>query len=170
MNPVLIKPRVARDTRGLFCKTWHPELLGSNGISLRIAEEFHTISDKNVIRGMHFQSPPYQHSKLVYCPVGAILDVVVDLRSASPTMGKHWAWELNERNQYMLYIPEGFAHGFLSLSKGSLVCYRCSSVHVPSHDLGILWNSFGFIWPCKTPLLSERDLAHPTMGSFQTPF
>jgi len=170
MKPICIDLAVFRDRRGSFCKTWHPEILKRIGLEMTIAEEFYTISGKDVIRGMHFQIPPYQHSKLVCCPVGAVLDVALDLRAGSPTYGQTWSWELSGENSKMVFIPEGFAHGFLSLKEDSLVLYRCSTVHTPTHDRGIRWDSFGFKWPCLQPIISDRDAVHERFENFKSPF
>jgi dTDP-4-dehydrorhamnose 3,5-epimerase len=170
MIPVLIDPPLAGDLRGSFCKIWHPDILSRHGIRMEIAEEFFTRSRRGVIRGMHFQLPPRQHSKLVTCLTGEVLDVVVDLRVGSPDYGRPQSFRLSAASAQMLYVPEGFAHGFLSLSEESLLLYRCSSVHSPAHDAGIRWDSLGFAWPCAAPILSERDKAHPGLAEFDSPF
>ncbi len=170
MDPVCIDLSVFRDHRGSFCKTWHPEIIKRTGIEMTIAEEFHTISGRDVIRGMHFQTPPHAQRKLVCCPIGSILDVILDLRTNSPTYGHSWSWELSGENCRMVFIPEGFAHGFQSLRDDSLVLYRCSAVHAPTHDRGIRWDSFGFKWPCQSPVISDRDVLHERFENFKSPF
>src|ERR1041384_2693086 len=103
------------DARGLFVKTFQDSLLHAQGIHFTLKESYFSLSKKDVIRGMHFQTPPHQHSKIVFCPQGAILDVIIDLRKNSATYGRYYAQELSAENHLAYYIPEGFAHGFKSL-------------------------------------------------------
>jgi dTDP-4-dehydrorhamnose 3,5-epimerase len=110
------------------------------------------------------------HDKLVYCPVGRVLDVVVDLRKWSKNYGKTMSRELSATNREMLFVPVGFAHGFLALEDNTMMVYQTSTMHSPQHDAGILWNSFGFQWPVKDPILSDRDKAFPALKDFQSPF
>jgi dTDP-4-dehydrorhamnose 3,5-epimerase len=121
------------------------------------------------LRGMHFQLPPAAHDKLVYCPVGKVLDVVLDLRS-SAKRGRFISRELNASNREMLFIPRGCAHGFVALEDESMMVYQTSTVHSPAHDAGVLWNSFGFAWPVANPILSERDQKFPALRDFKSPF
>jgi dTDP-4-dehydrorhamnose 3,5-epimerase len=169
-EPVCLSARIFRDARGSFTKTWHPDLLATCGISMAIAEEFYSVSDEGVIRGMHFQRPPHDHEKLVYCAAGKLLDVVVDLRRSGRTYGQVWSWELSPENGNIIYIPKGFAHGFLSLSPGTVTVYKTSTVHAPTHDDGVRWDSLGFRWPVHTPILSDRDRKHPTLTEYVSPF
>ena len=169
-QPVCLSPKVFRDQRGSFTKTWHPELLAAHGIHMPIAEEFYSVSRVNVLRGMHFQLPPHDHEKFVYCAAGRLLDVVIDLRRSTGSYGRIWAWELSAENGLIVYIPKGFAHGFLSLADGTVTVYKTSIVHAPSHDVGIRWDSFGFAWPTHAPILSERDRIHPALADFSSPF
>jgi dTDP-4-dehydrorhamnose 3,5-epimerase/CDP-3, 6-dideoxy-D-glycero-D-glycero-4-hexulose-5-epimerase len=169
----LLEPFVHRDPRGEFVKTFREDQLADVGIQMTIREEFFSTSAKNVLRGMHFQLPPHAHQKLVYCSRGRILDVILDLRRKSDTYGRAAGVELSEENRLMLHIPVGFAHGFLSLTDGACVIYKTDSVHAPSHDAGIFWNSFGFQWPLErdtAPVLSDRDARHPAFGQFASPF
>ena len=163
-------PRVALDERGSFVKSFHEGFFAGHGIQFTTREEFYSVSKKDVLRGMHFQAPPAQHSKLVTCLGGKILDVVLDLRSASPTFGRSWATELSEENHQVIYIPEGMAHGFYTLSAQSLVHYKTTSMHSPEHDRGIRWDSFSFNWPGATPILSARDDSFPAFSAFDSPF
>lgn len=168
--PVLIQPKIHVDPRGSFVKTWHPDLLAAHGVAMTFAEEFYSVSRRGVVRGMHFQAPPRALDKLVYCVAGRILDVVLDLRKDQPTYGQSWSWELSEANASMLFIPAGFAHGFLALDESNTVVYKTSTVHSPEHDHGLRWDSFGFSWPEKSPLVSERDRHLPTLREFRSPF
>ena len=119
---------------------------------------------------MHFQLPPFDHSKIVFCPVGAILDVMVDLRKNSPTYRQYFAHELSAANHEALYIPEGFAHGFKSLTEGDMTYYLVSSEYSQKHDTGIRFDSIGFDWELKEPVLSARDLSFIGLGDFESPF
>ena len=165
----VLKPNVFEDMRGSFVKTYHEGLFESCGIRFSPKEEFFSVSRKNVLRGMHFQQPPAAHDKLVYCPVGRVLDVVLDLRSKTKSV-RCISRELSAENREMLFIPTGCAHGFLSLKDDSMVVYQTSTVHSPLHDAGVLWSSFGFDWPVTNPILSERDQRFPALRDFQSPF
>jgi dTDP-4-dehydrorhamnose 3,5-epimerase len=165
----ILKPNVFEDARGSFVKTYHEDLFTSCGIKFAPKEEFFSVSRKGVLRGMHFQRPPAAHDKLVYCPVGKVLDVVLDLRS-SAKRGRFISRELSASNREMLFIPQGCAHGFVALEGDSMMVYQTSTVHSPAHDAGVLWNSFGFEWPVKNPVLSERDQKFPALSDFESPF
>ena len=158
------------DHRGDFHKIFAQELLKKNGINLNISDQFYTISNKDVLRGMHFQVPPHDHSKLVICLSGRILDVVIDIRKNSQSYGSIFSIELDSKCSEGLFIPSGFAHGFLSLSDNSGILYNTNSSHSPSHDKGIKWNSFGFKWPIKDPIISDRDDKHLRFDQFKSPF
>jgi dTDP-4-dehydrorhamnose 3,5-epimerase len=165
----VLKPNVFEDTRGSFVKTYHEDLFASCGIKFAPKEEFFSVSRKNVLRGMHFQRPPAAHDKLVYCPAGKVLDVVLDLR-AGDKRGRFISRELSASNREMLFIPRGCAHGFVALADDSMMVYQTSTVHSPAHDAGVLWNSFGFEWPVQNPILSERDQKFPALRDFESPF
>jgi len=164
-----IQPRVFSDHRGRFVKTYVEDELASRGLATHFPEEYYSVSRKGVLRGMHFQRPPHAHSKLVYCTAGRVLDVVVDLRAGSPAYSRVHAVILSAEQGNMLYIPEGFAHGFLALEDATMQ-YKVTSVHAPSHDDGILWNSIAFHWPQSNAVLSERDQKFPSMHDFSSPF
>jgi len=120
---------------------------------------------------MHFQNPPHQHSKLVFCSHGKILDVIIDLRQNSPTFKQYYVAELSAEFSNAIYIPEGFGHGFLALTEGAITQYFVSGEYHPDSDAGILYNSFGFDWPIgREAILSERDLNFPTLDSWASPF
>ena len=166
----IIRPRIFRDERGSFVKTFHAGQFRELGLDFEPHEEFFSVSARGVLRGMHFQLPPAAHAKLVYCIVGSALDVVLDLRNNSPTFGRSCARELSATNREMFFIPAGFAHGFLALEDGATMVYQTSTVHSPAHDAGVRWDSFGFDWPVKTPALSERDKKFPVLRDFSSPF
>ena len=167
---VVITPSIFEDARGLFVKTYQKWMFEELGLPFEPREEFFSISHKGVLRGMHFQLPPEAHHKVVYPVTGSALDVVVDLRKASPTFGQHFARQLDSLNREMLFIPAGFAHGFLALANETLMVYLTSTVHSPAHDAGIRWDSFGFSWPVAGPILSNRDRGFPTFQEFHSPF
>ena len=165
-----ICPPRFQDERGSFVKTYQRDFFLQQNLVTDWQEEYYSISQAGVLRGLHFQTPPHDHEKLVHCAQGKALDVVVDLRLGSPTYGKHHLVELDCASANMLYIPRGLAHGFLALEDETLMMYRVASLHAPSHDAGILWNSCGIAWPPDAPILSERDLRWPAFSDFKTPF
>jgi dTDP-4-dehydrorhamnose 3,5-epimerase len=160
----------AKDERGFFTKSFHDTSLKAAGINFELKESYFSLSKKDVIRGMHFQVPPHQHSKIVFCPQGAILDVIIDLRKNSPTYGRYYAYELSAENHRAYYIPEGFAHGFKALTDDAITYYLVSLEYSREHDTGILYNSFGFDWQTEKPIISARDLSFPAIGDFDSPF
>ena len=119
---------------------------------------------------MHFQTPPHQHSKIVFCPQGSILDVIVDLRKASPTYGQYFAHELSADNHKALYIPEGFAHGFKAVSDDAMTYYLVTSEHNKAHDAGIRYDSIGLDWGLEHPIISDRDLSFVALKDYDSPF
>jgi dTDP-4-dehydrorhamnose 3,5-epimerase len=165
----LLQPNVFADNRGDFIKTYNRDLFLSLGFDFEIAEEFYSASHSKVLRGMHFQLPPYEHEKLVYCIKGRVLDVLVDLRKDSPTFLQVANAELSAQNHFQFYIPKGIAHGFLAL-EDSVMVYKTSTVHTPSQDAGIRWDSIGFEWGIDRPIISLRDAALPAVSSFSSPF
>lgn len=166
----LLKLYRQQDDRGLFFKPFHASsFLQKSGMAFEPKESICSASKKNVVRGMHFQTAPHGQAKLVYCPHGAILDVILDIRPGSKTFGKYEAVELSAQNGHSLYIPDGFAHGFLSLEDGSITSYLLDAEYHPQADTGILWNSFGFGWPIDNPILSARDLGFKTFKEWEFP-
>lgn len=168
----ILKPFIFEDSRGNFVKSFHEKQLAEHGIALNLREEFFSISARGVLRGMHFQTPPHAHQKLVYCLTGKVRDVVIDLRKESPTFGKSAAFELSAANRHIVHIPVGFAHGFLSCEDNSCLIYKTDAIHSPENDSGIIWNSFGFDWGVNPSeiFISARDLAHQPLGTFFSPF
>jgi dTDP-4-dehydrorhamnose 3,5-epimerase len=160
-----IYPTLAHDPRGVFIKTYHLDSFKQIGISESFPEEYFSVSKKDVLRGMHFQKPPAEHSKIVYCTSGVAFDVVLDLRRSSPTYGTHATFELAYDNLFMLYIPTGCAHGFLALVDNTMLFYRVSTQYNPICDTGILWNSFNCAWPAGEKLLSSRDAQLPPFSA-----
>jgi dTDP-4-dehydrorhamnose 3,5-epimerase len=165
----LIEPESFVDLRGEFIKTYEINVFRVLRLNFDIKEEFYSISRKNVIRGMHFQRPPHDHEKLVYCTSGLVTDVVLDLRTGSK-YGKFASVELSSDNRLMLFVPKGVAHGFVVRTDNAQMVYKTSSVHVPEADSGIHWDSFGFNWNTDTPILSVRDQGHQDFATYQSVF
>ena len=166
----IIEPRIFEDDRGKFIKTFNNDFFVENGLNIKIKETYYSISHKDVIRGMHFQTPPYEHIKLVYVPAGKIIDVVLDIRKNSPTFGGFFSCELSSDNGKVLIIPKGLAHGFKSLEDNTNVTYMQTSCYAPNNDCGIRYDSFGFDWECVSSKLSDRDKSFPTLKEFDSPF
>jgi len=157
------------DSRGFFVKTVSKSILKKLSYNFELQEEYYTSSKKNVIRGMHFQTPPHDHVKLVYCALGSVLDVMLDLR-VGPNYGKIYSVVLDAASPSLLIIPKGVAHGFKALEENSLMVYKTSTEHEAQHDTGILWDSFGFEWGVNSVILSERDQNHVKFDKFISPF
>lgn len=166
----IVKSNVFKDHRGSFTKLYHEDIFEKNGIHAIFKEQYYTVSEKNVMRGMHFQIPPHDHSKLITCLSGRVLDVVLDLRNNSDTYGEVASFELTQGDGMSLFIPKGMAHGFLSLEENSGMLYSTTTVHDPHHDSGVRWDSFGFCWPRKSPIISDRDSILPNFSDFESPF
>lgn len=165
-----IRPRAFRDERGSFAKPFVASRFAAHGLPTVFAEEFYSSSQRGVVRGLHFQIPPHEHGKLVYCVRGEVLDVIVDLRRGSPTYGQNLQTRLDETRPAALYMPAGLAHGFCALSDEATLIYKVTSEHAPSHDCGIRWDSIGVDWPVASPIVSERDRSFPTLAEFDSPF
>jgi dTDP-4-dehydrorhamnose 3,5-epimerase len=166
----LVKFPNFRDHRGLFVKSFQRSAFEQHGLECDFTESFYTESGENVLRGMHFQTPPADHSKLVYCMSGAIHDVALDLRVGSPTFGEHEAYDLSAEHNNAVYLPRGMAHGFLVRTAPAVVVYEVTSEHNPERDTGIRWDSFGAIWPQNSPVISARDEALTPFAQFDSPF
>jgi len=156
-----IEPKIFADPRGMFYEVYSESKYEEHGISCFVQDN-HSISKKGVVRGLHYQVNPGQN-KLVRVTRGEIFDVAVDIRKQSPTYGKWWGLSLSETNNFQLYIPIGFAHGFCVLSELAEVLYKCSDYYSPENERGILWNDpdLAIDWPVKDPILSEKDAVYP---------
>jgi dTDP-4-dehydrorhamnose 3,5-epimerase len=165
-----LKHKVFDDVRGRFIKVFHTQAFAANGLETNFAEEYYSVSNNNVVCGMHFQLPTMDHVKVVYCVQGAVLDVVTDLRLGSPTYGQSAVIELSSAKANSIYIPKSMAHGFCSLCDNSIMVYKVSSVYSPEQDDGILWNSVGVEWPTRQAILSERDQTFTPFEKFVSPF
>lgn len=165
-----IVPSLFFDERGCFVKTFNRDKFLERGLATEWKEEYYSVSKQRVLRGLHFQLPPYEHEKLVYCVAGCVLDVVVDLRIDSPTYGEHALFELNSDKKNMVYIPRGMAHGFYVLSDTATMLYKVTSVFAPEHDSGIYWRSVGVAWPDDNPVISTKDSQLMNFNEFKSPF
>lgn len=166
----IIFPDIFQDERGRFVKHLNRGLLKERGLDFRIAEGYYSLSRKRVLRGIHFQIPPHEHFKTVFCPFGKILDVIVDLRKGSPSYGRVFSVEIDPERAGMLYLPPGIGHGFYTLTDEAIVMYNVSSAHQPGSDSGILWSSIDMEWPDTVPVISERDKDLVPFEQFRTPF
>ncbi len=165
---VALTPRP--DARGLFLKQFHRDLFAQQGVEVDVAEVYTTRSERGVLRGLHFQTPPHDHVKLVSALEGEVLDAVVDLRRGSPTFGQARTFILSAERSNLLAIPRGCAHGFLARTPATLL-YLVSTPYAPEHDAGVLWSSAGIDWPLEgPPLLSERDQGFPSLAEYDSPF
>lgn len=162
---VFIQPKVFRDERGFFLETYKYSEFAGAGITERFLQDNHSFSSKGVLRGLHYQKNPDAQGKLVYCVKGKIFDVAVDIRKGSSHFGMWVGRELSDENNAMLYIPQGFAHGFVVLSETADVVYKCTAEYSPANDKGIIWNDpdVGIEWPVLVPLLSPKDSLLPML-------
>lgn len=170
---IIVKPRVFGDDRGYFFESFNEQLFNKKtGQNIQFVQDNESKSQQGVLRGLHFQVPPAAQAKLVRVVQGSILDVAVDLRKSSSTYGKHVIEELNAENKKQLFIPEGFAHGFLSLEKDTILSYKCSAYYSPDHEIGLLWNDdfLNINWGSNNPLLSEKDKNGKKFADFISPF
>lgn len=158
------------DDRGRFWKIFRASALAARGLRTDFVEHYVSTSRRGVCRGLHFQTPPFDHAKLVTCLEGRIFDAFVDLRDGSPTFGRAAWLELDAARPEAVYLPAGVAHGFWTLSEVALVSYHVTSEYQPEHDHGVSWSSAGIPWPGDRPVLSARDAAFPELAAFRTPF
>ncbi len=165
-----LQPKTFEDARGRFVKVFHEQAFAALGLETNFAEEYYSTSHKNVVRGLHFQLPPFDHAKMFYCIQGEVLDAAVDLRVGSPTYGQYALFELSAARANSIYIPRGLAHGFCVLSEQAIMIYKVSTIYSPAHDAGVLWNSAGIPWPTTEAVLSARDAGFPALKSFVSPF
>ncbi len=156
-NLLLIHAFNPIDNRGQFVKVFSYQTYLKNKVNFNIEEVYYSISNKNVIRGMHFQLPPKEHDKIVFVSQGEITDVCVDLRKSSNTYGEAFSVELSSENNIGIFIPKGFAHGFKVNSDTAIVHYLQSSIYSNENDFGILWNSIPYDWNIGNPIISDRD-------------
>lgn len=169
----VLEPNVFEDERGYFFESYNQNRFHEIGINHNFMQDNQSLSvSKNVLRGLHFQNPPFAQAKLVRAVLGAVFDVVVDIRTGSPSYGEHFGIELSANNKLFLFIPEGFAHGFVTLEENSLFNYKCSNIYNKESEGGILWNDsdLGIKWNAKDPILSEKDKTNPKFKDFKSQF
>tara|TARA_X000000368_G_C23038042_1_gene715518 strand:+ start:283 stop:822 length:540 start_codon:yes stop_codon:yes gene_type:complete len=163
----IIENKVIKDNRGVFTKNFNKEIFTKNNIDVNFEESYFSLSKKDVIRGMHFQTSPHEISKLIFCSAGEILDVFLDIRQNSKTFGQYDQIKISSENGIHIYLPEGIAHGFQVLSENATIHYLQSKIYNEVSDAGILWNSFGMNWPVKNPVMSKRDQAFITFDDYK---
>ncbi len=164
-GPVIIEPSVFGDDRGFFLEAYKRSEFAAAGIDVDFKQDNHSLSSRNVLRGLHYQKPPFGQGKLVRVIRGSVWDVAVDIRRSSPTFKKWVAVELSGDNKKMFYIPEGFAHGFVALTDDVHLLYKCTNEYSPKHDAGIIWNDpeINVKWPVNEPVLSAKDVILPLL-------
>lgn len=168
----MIEPARHGDTRGFFSESWNKARLEGHGVSVDFVQDNHSLSSApGTVRGLHFQSPPNAQAKLVRCGRGVLFDVAVDIRKGSPTYGQWVGAELSFENGKQLFIPEGFAHGFITRTPDTEIIYKCNAYYAPESDGAIRWDSCGIDWGFDgTPELSAKDAAAPAFADFDSPF
>jgi dTDP-4-dehydrorhamnose 3,5-epimerase len=169
----LIKPKVFNDERGFFMESYSKSKLKELGIEADFVMDNHSKSvTKGVLRGLHFQKPPYTQAKLVRVTKGAVYDVIVDLRKDSKTYGKWEGFELTDNNYYMLFVPRGFAHGFCTLVNDTEFQYKCDNEYNPESEGALAWNdpTLKIFWPVENPILSKKDSEAGLFADFNSPF
>lgn len=171
---MILEPRVFQDVRGYFFESYKEKEFNIELTQVKFVQDNESCSTRGVMRGLHFQRPPFAQAKLIRCVRGSILDVVVDIRKGSPTFGEHVAIELSEENHLMFFVPRGLAHGFAVLSDIAVCQYKCDNYYAPEADGGIsiLDESLGIDWriPIEEAILSEKDKNHPLLVDFDSPF
>lgn len=167
-----IKPRIFSDERGYFFESYNQpkmkELLGG----VDFLQDNQSLSSKHVLRGLHFQAPPFEQGKLVRVIKGGVIDVAVDIRKNSPTYGQHQMVELTEKNQLMFWVPAGFAHGFVALEDDTIFSYKCTNVYDAPSEGAIIWNDpdLNIDWGVENPLVSDKDQVAESFANFNSPF
>ena len=169
---IIIKPKVFIDDRGYFFESYNRNIFENNLVDVSFVQDNQSKSDKDVLRGLHFQNPPFSQGKLIQVIKGAVLDVVVDIRKGSLTYGKHFKIEISEENKIMLYIPPGFAHGFLTLIDETIFSYKCTNFYNKESERSLLWNDevLNIDWGISNPLLSSKDQLATPFNAFESQF
>ncbi len=168
----IVKPRVFEDYRGYFFESYNKEMFLRNGIDQNFVQDNESKSSKGVLRGLHFQKPPFAQGNLVRVMQGAVLDVAVDIRKNSPTYGQWASVELTHNNKWMYWVPPGFAHGFVTLEDNTVFFYKCTNVYNKESEGSILWNDpdLNIDWKMENPILSDKDKTSPLFKDFVSPF
>ncbi len=166
---LIVEPRVFRDDRGFFVESYHAPRYRAAGIDATFIQDNHSRSVRGTLRGLHWQTGAHPQAKLIRVLAGEIMDVAVDVRDDSPTFGRWEAVTLSADNFRQLFIPIGFAHGFLVISEHADIEYKCSDVYDPASERGLMWNdpALGISWPIREPILSDRDCTHPPFAALR---
>ena len=169
---VIIEPRVFSDERGYFYESYNKENFKNNGLDLQFVQDNQSLSQQGVLRGLHFQAPPFEQGKLVRVIQGSVLDVAVDIRPNSPTYGQYESVLLSGQNKTLFWIPPGFAHGFVTLENNTIFCYKCTGPYSKASEGALLWNDpqLNINWGIDQPLVSEKDQEANTFEQFISPF
>ena len=169
---LLIKPKVLGDDRGYFFESWSKLAFDKVGLDLNFVQDNQSLSQKGVLRGLHFQNPPYAQGKLVRVIKGRVLDVVVDIRKESQTYGQYFSVELSEENKTILWIPPGFAHGFITLEDDTIFTYKCTGIYNAASEGSLLWNDadLNIDWGVAHPLISNKDRGAENFKDFKSQF
>lgn len=168
----LVQPRVFEDPRGYFFESYNRQTFVEHGIDAQFVQDNQSLSHKGVLRGLHLQNPPFAQGKLVRVIKGAVRDIAVDIRKGSPTYGQWFSHELTESNKTMMWIPPGFAHGFLTLEDNTIFSYKCTNYYSKESEDCILWNDpdLGIDWGITNPILSEKDKQGKAFREFNSLF
>jgi len=168
----IVKPTIFKDNRGYFFESYNKEAFLRYGIDQNFVQDNESKSGKGVLRGLHFQKPPFAQGKLVRVIKGAVRDVAVDLRKSSPTYGKWASVELTEDNKWMYWVPPGFAHGFVTLEEDTVFFYKCTNIYNKASEGAIRWDDpdLNIDWGVNNPVLSDKDKVSPLFKDFETPF
>ncbi len=169
---LLFRPEVFKDNRGHFFESWSKLTFNNLGLDFDFVQDNQSLSSKGVLRGLHFQKPPFAQGKLVSVIRGSVLDVAVDIRKSSPTYGQYVAVELSDSNNISFWIPPGFAHGFVALKDNTIFSYKCSEVYNKESEGSIIWNDkdLNIDWGVECPIVSEKDLEAETFKNLITQF
>ncbi len=168
---LILSPPVFADERGYFLESYNKKRIASK-LAVAFVQDNESMSQNGVLRGLHFQKPPYAQGKLVRVITGSVLDVVIDLRKKSTTYGKHFKHILSAKNKEQLYVPEGFAHGFLVLENDTIFSYKCTNYYNKDAELSLAWNdpTLAINWEIEDPIISEKDKNAQNFANFSTPF
>ena len=169
---LIINPKIFGDERGHFFESWSKKAYQSIGLDVNFVQDNQSLSQKGVLRGLHFQNPPFAQSKLVRVIKGSVIDVAVDIRKDSITYGEHFAVKLSEENKKIVWIPSGFAHGFITLENDTIFTYKCTGVYNKESEGALVWNDvdLNIDWGVENPLVSEKDMVAGSFKDFKSQF
>lgn len=169
---LLFKPNIYKDERGYFFESWNEDLFKSNGVDVSFVQDNQSFSHKNVLRGLHFQDPPYAQGKLVRVIQGSVIDVAVDIRKKSNTYGQYFSLELSSKNNYIFWIPPGFAHGFAALEDNTIFSYKCTNVYNKKSEGSLIWNdvNLNIDWGIDDPIVSSKDMNSISFNDLESQF